>query len=134
MVDRHNCQLLDDNGNKIPKYKYMCHHPKCRKKKRVVGNKTFTGIKPFHDAKQYTRHLESEHHRVYEYDKKSKLWVLKGFPNHILKENYLSCDGECQWWLQPNHCQCWKVHSKKENCKCKLCSARKYKKKNICVY
>ena len=100
--EKHNYDVLDDEGNIIPRYWHVCVHPVCK-------SKCERGIKGFHNTNQYVAHMLKRHQRrivktlnAEGKHKKSKkgysMWHVDGFPRCTVERYRRDCAPGCQCW------------------------------------
>tara|TARA_B100001059_G_C17797065_1_gene563682 strand:+ start:47 stop:1843 length:1797 start_codon:yes stop_codon:yes gene_type:complete len=100
--EKHNYDVLDEEGNIIPRHWHVCVHPDCMKKCE-------RGIKGYHNTNQYIAHMFSRHQRrivktlnAEGKQKKSKkgysMWHVHEFPKCTVERYRRDCAPTCQCW------------------------------------
>lgn len=101
--EKHHYDVLDEEGNIIPRHWHVCVHPNCMKK--CAGN----GIKGYHNTNQYIAHMLRRHQRrivktlnAEDKQKKSKkgysMWHVHGFPTCTVERYRRDCAPTCHCW------------------------------------
>lgn len=101
--EKHHYDVLDEEGNIIPRHWHVCVHPNCMKK--CAGN----GIKGYHNTNQYIAHMLSRHQRrivktlnaegkQIKSKKGYSMWHVHGFPTCTVERYRRDCAPTCHCW------------------------------------